>query len=173
MSQNASMPVDVHVPDEPFGQRGVRQYAGRVLTAALLISMVTAGAMWYRSHQVIDSFSYRKGDVQWIVNSIYGRLIVLRVEPVRSWTAEGLQYQTSPLSGPMRNDAWTDSLWKRVGVQWGRGHPNYSPEETGGVWWLRLRWPLVMALTAAVPIVAVLRDPSQLRIRALKVRKSA
>ena len=61
-------------------------------------------------------------------------------------------------------DAWQDSIWKRVGIEWRDEPLGEDWGSRGG--WVRVRWPFLAAVAAVLPVVRVIRE--QRRRRALR-----
>ena len=142
----------VHVDAEPFGQAGVRQYFGRIVTWVCVTGMICAGGMWYRSTFWLDSLEWRGGSEELRISSIGGRLKVTgstferKVNNNSGWLYRGRTFQ-------MMRDVWQESAYKTIGIEFGREPGNTSA--IGG-FWLRIKWYLVAGVCAVIPLVQLL-----------------
>jgi hypothetical protein len=151
-------PTSPRVVSEPFGQKGIRRYIFPALTSCSLVLMVLSLGMWARSHYVRDFFECTHDGREWFVSSVYGRFFLTWTEtggPDEPWN-----YGQASMQLPIR-DLWSDSVWKRVGIQWGEGSVRH-PEEPGG--WLRIRWPFIAGVATILPIARVIRDRRRKRL---------
>jgi hypothetical protein len=139
------------VLSEPFGQRGVRQYLFSAVACSSLVTMLLSAAMWIRSYHLEDAFFLERPNASWRVASIYGRILI-------GW-GNG---SPEPAAGPEWSydrrrvpdyiiDAWQPSIYKSMGIEWRHRPLNRNWGSRGG--WLRIRWPLVVAVAAILPMV--------------------
>jgi hypothetical protein len=124
---------------------GVRRFAPAVLARIVLVLLIVAILMWFRSHGTADQLVHDGTSHTWVVRSIYGRVVVQKwprqqEDPATRWAFDSFDFRR-PIS-----DGWDNGILKSIGLQWG-----YSVGREGErVWWLRLRWPtlaLVLAVT--------------------------
>lgn len=152
-------------PVEPFGQAGVRQFAGRIVAWAMLTVGLSAAAMAYRSGGYVDALEWKGQGQSMRIISGNGQIALIGVTSARIGNGDtGWSYRGG--YGGRRWGAnrgpWKTSVGETVGIE-GRLSPP-SPEYTGG-FWLRLKWPTVAALFMLQPLVYVLIRIVRLRRR--------
>jgi hypothetical protein len=121
----------------------VRRFAPAVVGRIVLVLLIVSVLMWYRSHHTADQFVRDGVKHTWVVRSIYGRIVVQRVdrnpdEPPARWSIDSFDFRR-----PIR-DGWAPSWQKAVGLQWGTDIDNRGQ----AVWWLRVRWPTLSLVLA-------------------------
>lgn len=140
---------------EPFGQRGVRQYLFPALTCSSLIMMVLSIGMWIRSHHVVDAFRRERSGIATYVSSIYGRILIAWGNDSPFRAGEEWTYYKERMPDQI-NDRWQPSIYKTLGIEWRRKPLNDEWGTTGG--WVRIRWPLVVAIAGLLPLARVIRE---------------
>ena len=151
MSIAISQPL--HVPYEPFGQTGIRQYVGSfsaLMCAALVAACLT---LWYRSLSVTDALEFYHSESRTVVMSSTGRLNVAIL--ASSGMPEGATwgYNSRP-ARRSRYDTWEDSIWKTIGVEF---IPAYNFRGSVGSIF-RIKYPLAAAMFGILPAVHVVRQ---------------
>jgi hypothetical protein len=144
-------PADL--PPEPFGQAGIRQYAGRILAWLFLTVGLCAAAMGHRSGRFEDVVEW-SGRGQWLsIRSTGGRLTVL---------AAGKQGETGEGHGwsfggryNRRPDGWARRPWRTTlgdvaGIEAVVGPPD-SNFDSG--FYFRASWPSLAVLFLVWPLV--------------------
>ena len=155
---SAPSPTTPDTEFEPFGQTGVRQYIFPVLTVLSLTCMVLSLGMWVRSHFIVDTFETERGGVQLYVSSIYGRVLCAWGDnPRQPAPRDEWLYRQSPIPEQIR-DMWQPSIWKHLGFEARTGDPLPSRflGTSGG--WLRVRWPLIVAMWGILPVLRIVRE---------------
>jgi hypothetical protein len=133
---------------EAFGQTGVRQFVGPMISWLCVIGMFCAGGMWYRSTFFADSFEWRGGREELQVASIAGRLKVSGATFADRKDNAGAGWMYRGRYFKIARDAWEPSAWKTIGIEVG-----FEPERQGptGGFWLRAKWYFVAAAFAVYP----------------------
>jgi len=157
MSIAISQPV--HVPTEPFGQTGVRQYVGSFAALFCAIGMAAALTLWLRSGGVMDTLEFNQETSRTVLQSANGRLVLARVYMEQN-DAGSWGYSSRQLPR-FRGDRWPDSIWKSIGIELRKDYIFGRPG-----WWLRVKWPLAAAVLAVVPALHVLGPMRRKRQRA-------
>lgn len=138
-------PSDHHEPTEPFGQTGVRQYFGRMLTWVCIAICICSLGMWYRSQSFFDSLTWGSQGQTYAISSAFGRL-QLRAETA---STRRMGYSGGYLQRRTR-DAWEPSIWKSIGIE--LGHTPIDPRSTRSTW-LRIKWYWVAVVFGVLPIL--------------------
>lgn len=152
------VPFDEPVGDEPFGQAGVREHFIPLLSTLSLVVMVIAMLMWVRSYYFIDGVVRMQGQRQYLVQSVYGRLLVAGMDFGAGGTfgESGWDFNSRPMPNGVR-DGWRPSPWKRLGIEYRAEPLRFRGGPVGG-WWLRVRWPTLAGLAVILPGILALRD---------------
>ena len=145
--------VDDEQVDEAFGQTGVRQYFGRMISWLCITISLCAGAMWYRSLSFVDKAEWRGQGQTLVVRSIYGRLHLSAAGyPAGGGKGSGWSYSGGYFQRRWVEDRWAPSIWKTVGIQLSRDDDAISRGATSSAL-IRVKWYLVAIVFGAFPIV--------------------
>jgi hypothetical protein len=151
MSIAVSQPL--HVPYEPFGQTGIRQYVGSfsaLMCAAMVAFCLT---LWYRSLSVVDALEFYHSDTRTIFMSSTGRLNIAQLEARGMPEGSSWGYSSRAVRRS-RFDSWDDSIWKTIGVEF---IPSYNFRGQVG-WVLRVKYPVAALAFGILPAVHVARQ---------------
>jgi hypothetical protein len=138
--------------EEPFGQTGVRQYVGQLLSVFFVFVAIIAALMWYRSTQAFDRFEWRSPTEQIAIDSVMGRLRLefTTFDERRSGNYTGWTYR-QPRPRGLR-DGWEPSLFKLIGIEVRRN----DSLANGNGYWIRIKWYLIIVAALLHPLVRVI-----------------
>jgi hypothetical protein len=161
-----------HVLTEAYGQAGVRQHLGAVVSWVSLILMFVAIGMLARSHFVVDRAFKTQGVNQTVLQSAIGQILLARIEldpyAPAALVADGRWNVGSfPIQGRIP-DRWPDGWAKTLGVEFSH-EPLRFRNAVGGSW-LRVKWSTLAFACAVIPVTRIvvqrLRWLRDLRARA-------
>ncbi|MDW8261009.1 MAG: hypothetical protein RMJ35_00640 [Phycisphaerales bacterium] len=150
---SAAVTQPVPVPQEAFGQTGIREYLGTASVVMCAAGVALCLSMWVRSYFTIDMIELFHEDSRTLLHSLNGRFVIARASSGGSPSALWL-YNSRPFYRSSFRDSWQPSIWKTIGIEASR-----PPSNRQGVYWvLRVRWPTAGAILLIWPMVHVLRQ---------------
>ncbi|HEX8324727.1 MAG TPA: hypothetical protein VF595_12540 [Tepidisphaeraceae bacterium] len=145
-------------PGEPFGQAGVRQYAGRLLAWVCVTIALSAAAMAHRSSGFADLLQWKGAGQRLFIASGNSQLVIDYAVSANLGSSDtGWDYSGGYRGRrwrPLNTGPWQSSLGETAGIE-GSLSPSSAELQKGA--WLRLRWVTVAALFTIQPLVYGLR----------------
>jgi hypothetical protein len=143
------------IPDEPFGQAGVRIHLRRLWLWACLTLALVCLAMHVRSGNMVDQLARNGARSELVVRSIIDRLVIdyVPTSPREAqhvgWTADSYPYNRA-----RARDGWQPGWKKLIGIEWGWVDlPGNGVQRTMPMWRLRIRWTTMAILYSLLGVL--------------------
>ena len=154
MSVATTLNYPQELPTEPFGQAGVRQYAGRLLAWVFITIALSAFAMGHRSNRYSDAVDWRGQGQMLKVISGSGQLLIEGGGSEQIKGEGGWSYRGGYGGRRLSRMLWESSIGQTIGFE-ARMEPPSRDLDKG--FWVRLNWSTLGALAMIQPTVFVLR----------------